>query len=327
MLLIDGVRYKEWTPEGENAEEELEQMVKEHAQDIFGENSIYLDKKQKLKSLAGIGSIPDGLVIMFGNVPEWHIVEVELSSHDPYGHIVPQVDRFLNGIDNRDTRNKIIEALYDAIYGDEFLKVETRQAIGLDKDVHKFLSDLIARPPTIAIVIEEYTSQLREALKKYTQKKVVEFRTFVSEGVGLPVHAHLFEPVYTYVPAAIVVTPLTTPSPKPTMPPIIGAGDELEIVIRNPSFINFHIFQIPKGRRQFLPGYKVPFTLETDIGEVQTYVVSAKAGTQVGDPNAGYFFQAGLAEWYRQHPTIRVGDKVKITAVEPMKKYRLEIVK
>jgi len=196
MLLIDGVKYKEWTPEGENAEEELEQMVKEHAQDIFGENSIYLDKKQKLKSLAGVGSIPDGLVIMFGNVPEWHIVEVELSSHDPYGHIVPQVDRFLNGIDNRDTRNKIIEALYDAIYGDEFLKLKTRQAIGLDKDVHKFLSDLIARPPTITIVIEEYTSQLREALKKYTQKTVVEFRTFVREGVGLAVHAHLFEPVF-----------------------------------------------------------------------------------------------------------------------------------
>jgi len=194
MLVIDGVEYQEWTPEGENAEEELEQMVKEHAQDIFGENSIYLDKKQKLKSLAGVGSIPDGLVIMFGNVPEWHIVEVELSSHDPYGHIVPQVDRFLNGIDNRDTRNKIIEALYDAIYGDEFLKLKTRQAIGLDKDVHKFISDLIARPPTITIVIEEYTSQLREALKKYTQKRVVEFRTFMREGVGLAVHAHVFEP-------------------------------------------------------------------------------------------------------------------------------------
>jgi len=192
MLLIDGVKYQEWIPEGENAEEELEQMVKEHAQDIFGENSIYLDKKQKLKSLAGVGSIPDGLVIMFGNVPEWHIVEVELSSHDPYGHIVPQVDRFLNGIDNRDTRNKIIEVLY----GDEFLKLKTRHAIGLDKDVHKFLFDLIARPPTITIVIEEYTSQLREALKKYTQKRVVEFQTFTRERVGLEVHAHLFEPLH-----------------------------------------------------------------------------------------------------------------------------------
>jgi len=205
MLLIDGVKYVEWKPEGENAEEELEQMVKEHAKGIFGENSIYLDKKQKLRSLAGVGSIPDGLVIMFGNVPEWHIVEVELSSHDPYGHIVPQVDRFLNGIDNRDTRNKIIEALYDAIYGDEFLKLKTRQAIGLDKDVHKFLADLIARTPTITIVIEEYTSQLREALKKYTPKKVVEFQTFIGERAGLSIHAHLFEPIFQ-TPVKILAT-------------------------------------------------------------------------------------------------------------------------
>ena len=192
MLLIDGVKYEVWIPPNED---EFEQVVKKHAQEIFGEQSIYLDRKQKLKSLAGVGSIPDGLVIMFGNVPEWHIVEVELSSHDPYAHIVPQVDKFLNGIDNRDTRNKIIEALYDAINGDEFLKLKTRQVIGLDKDVHKFLSDLIARPPTITIVIEEYTSQLREALKKYTQKGVVEFQTFRRVGAEAA-HAHLFKPLY-----------------------------------------------------------------------------------------------------------------------------------
>ncbi|MBI4267525.1 MAG: hypothetical protein HY662_01925, partial [Chloroflexi bacterium] len=81
MLLIDGVKYEEWTPPNED---ELEQIVIKHAQDIFGEDSIYFDKKQKLSSLAGVGSIPDGLVIMFGHALQWHIVEVELASHDPY---------------------------------------------------------------------------------------------------------------------------------------------------------------------------------------------------------------------------------------------------
>ena len=37
MLLIDGVKYQEWTPPNED---EFERVVKEHAQDIFGENSI-----------------------------------------------------------------------------------------------------------------------------------------------------------------------------------------------------------------------------------------------------------------------------------------------
>ncbi len=194
MLLIDGVRYQEWEISNED---ELEQMVIEHAQDIFGENSIYFDKKQKLKSLAGVGSIPDGLVIMFGSVPQWHIVEVELSSHDPYAHIVPQVDKFINGIDNQNTRNKLVDTLYNLINSDELLRRETRQAIGLDKDIHKFLADLITTPPTITIIIEKDTDQLKEALRKYAQKKVIEFQTLTREGTeGLVVHAHLFEPMF-----------------------------------------------------------------------------------------------------------------------------------
>ena len=192
MLLIDGVRYEEWEISNED---ELEQMVIEHAQDIFGENSIYFDKKQKLKSLAGVGSIPDGLVIMFGSVPQWHIVEVELSSHDPYQHVVPQVDRFINAVENPNTRNKIVEALYGATVHDWVLGYKMRQAVGEHRDIHKFLSDLVSTLPTITIIIERNTEQLKEALRKYTQKRTVEFQTFTREGVGLPVHAHVFEPL------------------------------------------------------------------------------------------------------------------------------------
>ncbi len=311
MLLIDGVKYEEWTPP---SEDDFEQVVKEHTQEIFGEQSIYLDRKQKLRSLAGVGAIPDALVIMFGNTPQWHIVEVELSSHDPYAHIVPQVDKFINAIDNYGTRNKIIGALYDAIDNDELLKVKTRQAIGQGKDIHKVFSDLIATPPTITIIIEKDTDQLEEALRKYAQKKVIEFQTF-RRVEAEAVHAHLFEPL-------IKLT--VVPPPPPPPPPPDG---ELEIVIRNPSSIKFHLFYIPKGKRSFFPGFKIPFTLETDIGEVQTHVASARAGTQVGDPSAGVFFQANLAEWYRRHSELKVGDRVTIKVIEPMKKYRLEIVK
>jgi len=316
ILLIDGVKYKEWTPEGENAEEELEQMVKEHAQDIFGENSVYLDKKQKLKSLAGVGSIPDGLVIMFGNVPEWHIVEVELSSHDPYGHIVPQVDRFLNGIDNRDTRNKIIEALYDAIYGDEFLKLKTRQAIGTDKDVHKFISDLIARPPTITIVIEEYTSQLREALKKYTQKNVVEFQTFMREGVGLSVHAHLFEPLY---------------KPLPELPPLPPEKTQINqsgslVITLPPSSIKNNYIHLPENarRNKMFPLVKTNIQIDTDKGNLET---EHRISNPHGILKSSWLEGDGLDKWFKAHPELKAGDKIRISVIEPMKKYRLEIVK
>ena len=45
MLLMDGVKYQEWTP---SSEREFERIVSEHASEIFGENSIYIDRKLKL---------------------------------------------------------------------------------------------------------------------------------------------------------------------------------------------------------------------------------------------------------------------------------------
>jgi len=32
-----------------------------------------------------------------------------------------------------------------------------------------------------------------------------------------------------------------------------------------------------------------------------------------------------FSRWYRQHPTIKVGDKVVFEVIEPMKRYRLRI--
>lgn len=60
MLIIDGVKYNLWVPK---EEKQLEEMVKEHAKEIFGKESVYFDLKQKLTSKSGIASIPDGYVI------------------------------------------------------------------------------------------------------------------------------------------------------------------------------------------------------------------------------------------------------------------------
>lgn len=192
MLLIDGVKYVEWTPP---TEDELEQMVKEHAQGIFGENSIYLDIKHKLTSRAGVGSIPDGYVITFDKSAEWHIVEVELSSHQLYEHVVPQVSRFVAGIANPATRNQIVSTIYSEINGNDYLKIRLRQAIGSD-EIYKFVSELIARSPCVTIVIEKKTPELDDAINAINcpEKKVVEFRTFRRQNAET-VHAHLFEPI------------------------------------------------------------------------------------------------------------------------------------
>ena len=211
MLLIDGVKYELWTPSNED---EFEGVVKEHAQDIFGEHSIYLGRKQKLKSLSGIGSIPDGYVITLGSAPQWHIVEVELSSHPLHDHIVSQVSRFITGISNPNMQRQIAEAIYQEITRDNFLKLKVEQAIQ-STEIYKALLDLVSKQPILIIIIEKDTEELREALStlRYPQIKVVELQTFTREEVGLLVHAHLFQPVFQ------VPTGLS---------PIVGPEDEVD---------------------------------------------------------------------------------------------------
>jgi hypothetical protein len=86
---------------------------------------------------------------------------------------------------------------------------------------------------------------------------------------------------------------------------------------------------IPFGKknRSFFPGYQVPFTLVTDIGELITQVTSAPAGTRTGDPMAGSYIQGNLKPWFTKHVELKDGDKLIIEVVEPRKKYRLTIEK
>lgn len=195
MLLIDSVKYEEWIPP---SEDDFEHMVKEHTQEIFGEQSIYIDRKQKLKSLSGVGSIPDGYVIGFGNSPHWHIVEMELSSHPLHEHIVAQVSKFITGISNPNIQRTIVNALDREIAEDDFLRLKLRKAIE-PTETYRFLSDLITKPPVLSIIIEKNTEGVREALStlNHSQIKVVEFQTFERLGAE-SVHAHLFEPLYRF---------------------------------------------------------------------------------------------------------------------------------
>lgn len=206
MLLIDGVKYELWTPPNED---EFEQLVKEHTKDIFGEESIYFDRKQKLKSLSGIGSIPDGYAISLQGTPCWYICEVELHTHPLYEHIVPQMTKFINGVKSLSSQRELINAFYGGLNSDLPNEALVRSKIG-PTEVYHFISDLISKPPILVIVINQKTLELEEVCDSLPiEVKVVEFQTFVREGVGLPVHAHLFEPLYQPV-----------IHPKPILPPV-----------------------------------------------------------------------------------------------------------
>lgn len=206
------MKYELWNPP---SEDEFEREVKEHITEILGEQCIYLDKKQKLKSLSGIGSVPDGLAVILGAKPEFHIVEYELSNHDVYEHVVSQVSKFINGLLNSSTRQKIARIIYDEISEDQLLKIRVEQVLH-SSEIFKFSTELLESKPILTIIIENETDELKEALKPFSyqnvkEMEVVEFQTFTREGVGLSVHAHLFEPIYHSFANVTPETNVTTP--------------------------------------------------------------------------------------------------------------------
>ncbi|HUU18166.1 MAG TPA: hypothetical protein VMW72_13535 [Sedimentisphaerales bacterium] len=87
----------------------------------------------------------------------------------------------------------------------------------------------------------------------------------------------------------------------------------------------YALIPIPQKYRSFFPGYKIPFILETNIGEIKTQVTSGPRGTEIGDPEAGKYIQGGLKPWYDTHGELKQGNTLIIEVIEPKKRYKLSI--
>jgi predicted transport protein len=67
------------------------------------------------------------------------------------------------------------------------------------ENLHKWLSKLLSKSPSIIVVIEEKTQEVLEACKILTKSydtKIIEFKTFQREDAPT-VFSHLFEPIYS----------------------------------------------------------------------------------------------------------------------------------
>jgi len=193
MLTIDGVRYYLWTPQDE--ENEFHPLVKEHYKQIFGEGSFYFDVKHLIKSPSGIGSIPDAYVIRLSKPAEWYVVENELSSHPVYDHVVKQLTKFINGIENQNSRNQILDLLYEEICRAPPLEAEVRK-LTETKDIYHYLSKLLQNSPRIVVIIDKETDEIREAVRALRyETNIVEFKTYARENAE-NVRAHVFNSLY-----------------------------------------------------------------------------------------------------------------------------------
>ena len=105
----------------------------------------------------------------------------------------------------------------------------------------------------------------------------------------------------------------------------------IEIPIKSLNPMKYHLIPI-RNVRSLFPGYKIPFTFETDIGNIQVHVTSAESkGVKKGTPNVGRYIKSPrkekLNEWFEKHKELKIGDKFLIDIKKPNKLYKLNVEK
>jgi len=164
-------------------ENELEKAVAEHAADIFGEKSLYIDVKKQIKHRkSSFVSIPDGYVIDFRDSPQLWVVENELSSHDSFKHIGVQLLKFASQFSEGSF--KIKELLLDTINNSKELK---EKALFFTKESEfTNISDVLdfaiyKNDFGFIIVIDEVTEDLSRVTRELAkQPELIQIQKYIS---------------------------------------------------------------------------------------------------------------------------------------------------
>lgn len=116
LLDSSGKMYKEYQYQ---SEQEFEKIAIENSSSIFGFQDIYFDIKRKTGKSSQGAATPDGyfLDLKFYEKPDMYFVEVELTSHDIYGHIGEQV--LCYAISNEMRKHKVKKILIEDIQKDK----------------------------------------------------------------------------------------------------------------------------------------------------------------------------------------------------------------
>ena len=164
-------------------EADFEKMIVENSDKIFGATGIYFDIKKLIGTPKKGATIPDGyfLDLTFHNDPRLYLVEVELNSHDVYGHIGEQILRF--GISTETDKYKIKNCLLTEVNKDDLKKQKLATYFSKSKynNINELLDKVIFdNKPAAIIVIDEATDELYNVMAQLTMStEVIEAQTYV----------------------------------------------------------------------------------------------------------------------------------------------------
>lgn len=268
-------------------EDVFERMVVSNIDQIFGTSGIYFDVKKLIGTPKKGAAIPDGyyLDLLFHDNPRLYFVEVELDSHDVYGHVGEQILRF--GICSDTDKYKIKQILLSDINKDPEKKKKLADFFAKSKfdNTNELLDKVVYdnKPATI-VVINEATEELSKVLGQLTMAtEVIEAQTFVCDDKKL----YLFTPFRQEIVADISND--TDADELDTI--VVPAREEgfQEEFINNERWYSIRISSTMLEKIKYIAAYQVqPISGITHIAEVERiekykdtnkYILYFKSGT------------------------------------------------
>lgn len=143
-----------------DSEAELEQVIVDNYEYLFGPTSFYLPKT-KIKTADGIGTIPDGFAIDIGQ-RKWFLVEAELMHHSVWNHIAPQVTKQLLASQQHITKRTLVDLSVNQYKSDSYTKEKFDDLNIAEINVRQVVGDILETEPIIGIPIDGVTNDLKE---------------------------------------------------------------------------------------------------------------------------------------------------------------------
>ncbi|BFN37511.1 hypothetical protein [Fidelibacter multiformis] len=163
-----------------DSEQELEQVVVDNYEYIFGPTSIYLPKTL-IKTGDGTGTIPDGFAIDLAS-KKWYLVEAELLHHNVWGHIAPQISKQVIASLQPISKKTIEDLAVDQYQNNETTREKFAEQKIKEIDVRKILGEILNKEPVIGLPIDAISGDLKEwartlkyNVKLWTITKYVDF--------------------------------------------------------------------------------------------------------------------------------------------------------
>lgn len=165
MLIFKGTKF---IKSPFNSEAELEQVIVDNYEYLFGPDSFYLPKTL-IRTADGAGTIPDGFAIDLGE-RKWYIVEAELGHHDVWNHIAKQVSKQIVASLQLTTKQKLEDISAEMYDKDEYTK-EKFTNLGIKSvDVRKAVRDILQDDPIIGIPIDSIPNDLKDWARQQRHK-------------------------------------------------------------------------------------------------------------------------------------------------------------